>query len=545
MIPTPSAASLPSPRIPRTFKPMADIDLKPTQEMADNAARGLSLREKHGRGGTEVGVARARDLKNRTNLSPETVRRMDSFFARHAVDKEGEGWGKDSAGWIAFLLWGGQAGKDWAARKAKEIDRADGKVENSRAERPSHRVTPGDGSVTIHDLEVFCAYDPRIDGDSDEELATFDNERVRGIVEGTLKYMAKGSMPRLVVMHERDGQEPKSSVGRFTKLRYEERQGVGYIVGDCEVERSVFDKLLATNAFPRRSAEIWPEQNHLSEVALLGRETPRRPLPDTHFGRAGAPVRFARSLRFDMGTVGGGLSTFVPGTKDTHQMDDLHKEVASLKAAMDEMKDAMKRAFAADEAEDGDKKEEMAAEDMLTQQFAAEDEDKMECAEDGVHIDIGSHLGEDDEEGDEEDGAEMAMGGDKRLLATRPGKPDVFALRRENAKMARELGAIKAELKKAEFTREIDTLEAEGYRIPAAQRPRLIAELMTSGNPQETIDCWRELFARDPMGVRIDMSRAAAPSGDLDGSEISALVREFAGKPEEFKKAINTRLKKR
>lgn len=523
---------------------MADIDLKPTQEMADNAARGLALREKHGRGGTEVGVARARDLKNRKDLSPDTVRRMDSYFARHAVDKDGEGWGKDSAGWIAWLLWGGDAGRDWAARKAKELDRAEGKVENSRAERPSHRVTPGDGSVTIHDLEVFCAYDPRIDGDSDEELATFDNERVRGIVEGTLKYMAKGSMPRLVVMHERDGQEPKSSVGRFTKLRYEERDGVGYILGDCEVERSVFDKLLATNAFPRRSAEIWPEQNHLSEVALLGRETPRRPLPDTHFNRAGAPVRFARSLRFDMGTVGGGLSTFVPGTKDTH-MDDLHKEVASLKAAMEEMKDAMKRAFAADEAEDGDKKEEMAAEDMLTQQFAEENDDKMKCAEDGVHIDIGSHLGEEEEEGDEEDGAEMAMGGDKRLLATRPGKPDVFALRRENIKMARELKAIKDELKKAEFTREIDTLEAEGYRIPAAQRPRLIAELMTSGNPQETIDCWRELFARDPMGVRIDMSRAAAPAGDIDGSEISALVREFAGKPEEFKKAINTRLKKR
>lgn len=519
---------------------MADIDLKPTQEMADNAARGLALREKHGRGGTEVGVARARDLKNRTDLSPDTVRRMDSYFARHAVDKDGEGWGKDSAGWIAWLLWGGDAGRDWAARKAKELDRAEGKVENSRAERPSHRVTPGDGSVTIHDLEVFCAYDPRIDGDSDEELATFDNERVRSIVEGTLKHMSKGSMPRLVVMHERDGQEPKSSVGRFTKLRYEERDGVGYIVGDCEVERSVFDKLLATNAFPRRSAEIWPEQNHLSEVALLGRETPRRPLPDTHFGRAGAPVRFARSLRFDMGTVGGGLSTFVPGTKDTH-MDDLHKEVASLKAAMEEMKDAMKRAFAADEAKDGDKKEEMAAEDMLTQQFAADDDDKMENAEDGVHIDIGSHLGEEEEE----DAEEMEMAGDERLLATRPGKPDVFALRRENIKMARELKAIKTELKKAEFTREIDTLEAEGYRIPAAQRPRLMAELMASANPQETIDCWRELFARDPMGVRIDMSRAAAPAGDIDGSEISALVREFAGKPEEFKKAINTRLKKR
>jgi len=527
---------------------MPDIDLKPTQEMADNAARGLALREKHGRGGTEVGVARARDLKNRTNLSAETVRRMDSYFARHAVDKQGEGWGEDSAGYIAWLLWGGDAGRDWAARKSKELERAEGKVENSRAERPSHRITAGEGTVTIHDLEVFCAYDPRIDGDSDEELATFDNSRVRSIVEGTQRYMAKGSMPRLVVMHERDGQEPKSSVGRFTKLRYEERDGVGYIIGDCEVERSVFDKLLATNAFPRRSAEIWPEQNHLSEVALLGRETPRRPLPDTHFTRTGNAVRFARSLRFDMGTVGGGLSTFVPSTKDTHQMDDLHKEVAALKAAMEEMKDAMKRAFASD-AEDG--KEEMGADDMLTQQFGAEDEMKEDFAEDAVHIDIGSHSGAPDEAEAEvefaEDGEEeFEMDGDERLLlASRPGKPDVFAMRRENARMARELAAVKAEMAREKFSRELDAMQADGYRIPAAQRPRLLAELTRARNPEDVLESWRELFARDPVGVRIDMGRAEIPAGDLDKAAVSELVKQFAGKPEEFVKAINARRKTR
>ena len=91
-----------------------EIDLKPTDEMAANAERGLALREKHGRGGTEVGVARARDIKTRKNLSPDTVRRMHSYFARHEVDKKGEGWGKDSAGYIAWLLWGGDAGKAWA-----------------------------------------------------------------------------------------------------------------------------------------------------------------------------------------------------------------------------------------------------------------------------------------------------------------------------------------------------------------------------------------------------------------------------------------------
>jgi hypothetical protein len=109
---------------------MADIDLQPTAEMAANAKRGLALRDEHGRGGTEVGVARARDISNRKNLSPDTVRRMNSYFARHEVDKKGEGWGEDSAGYIAWLLWGGDEGKAWAARKSKELDR---KQENARS----------------------------------------------------------------------------------------------------------------------------------------------------------------------------------------------------------------------------------------------------------------------------------------------------------------------------------------------------------------------------------------------------------------------------
>ena len=45
-----------------------DLDLKPTESMANNARRGLELRRKFGRGGTAVGVARARDLANRKEL---------------------------------------------------------------------------------------------------------------------------------------------------------------------------------------------------------------------------------------------------------------------------------------------------------------------------------------------------------------------------------------------------------------------------------------------------------------------------------------------
>jgi len=94
--------------------------LKLTAEIAKQAAKGLELREKHKRGGTAIGVARARDLKNRRDLSPETLRRMKSYFARHKVDKRAKNFGDDdnpSAGYIAWLLWGGDAGRDWVKKQ--------------------------------------------------------------------------------------------------------------------------------------------------------------------------------------------------------------------------------------------------------------------------------------------------------------------------------------------------------------------------------------------------------------------------------------------
>lgn len=102
---------------------------EPTNEMAAEAELGLKWREEYGRGGTEVGVARARDISNKRNLSFDTVKRMNSYFARHEVDKEAIGWedgeeGFPTAGRVAWQLWGGDAGRDWAARivEREQID---------------------------------------------------------------------------------------------------------------------------------------------------------------------------------------------------------------------------------------------------------------------------------------------------------------------------------------------------------------------------------------------------------------------------------------
>lgn len=99
---------------------------EPTAEMKDEAQRGLDWRREFGRGGTEVGIARARDIVNGKNLSEDTVKRMRSFFARHEVDKEAQGFrpgedGYPSNGRIAWALWGGDAGKSWADEIVEDI----------------------------------------------------------------------------------------------------------------------------------------------------------------------------------------------------------------------------------------------------------------------------------------------------------------------------------------------------------------------------------------------------------------------------------------
>ncbi|WP_206733696.1 hypothetical protein [Pseudoxanthomonas composti] len=106
------------------------IDFTPPKGAAQAASRGLKLREAHGKGGTAVGVARARDLAAQTTLSPATVRRMVSYFARHEVDKQGKGWANrsdPSAGYIAWQLWGGDAGKRWAERLDQRMRKAEEK----------------------------------------------------------------------------------------------------------------------------------------------------------------------------------------------------------------------------------------------------------------------------------------------------------------------------------------------------------------------------------------------------------------------------------
>lgn len=94
---------------------------KPPIGVQDAAKRALEwVREGYaGDGFTQVGIARARDLSNGKQVSPETVRRMYSFFARHGVNRDTKYEledGKPTPWRVAWDAWGGDAGRTWAKR---------------------------------------------------------------------------------------------------------------------------------------------------------------------------------------------------------------------------------------------------------------------------------------------------------------------------------------------------------------------------------------------------------------------------------------------
>jgi hypothetical protein len=100
--------------------------MKPTKKMAANAKLGLRLRTQFRRGGTDVGVRRAEQLANRCDLNPADIKAIYSYFARHEVDKKTMRyrWGSlenPSPGFVAWLLWGGEEGKRWAARQRLKL----------------------------------------------------------------------------------------------------------------------------------------------------------------------------------------------------------------------------------------------------------------------------------------------------------------------------------------------------------------------------------------------------------------------------------------
>lgn len=117
-----------------------EIDLMPTDGMREEAERYREWKADGNAGGTEVAANRASQILSGDELSPATVIAMAAWFARHEVDKQGEGFspgeeGYPSPGRVAWAAWGGDAGQSWSNAKGVRIKEMQDRImQTNRAE---------------------------------------------------------------------------------------------------------------------------------------------------------------------------------------------------------------------------------------------------------------------------------------------------------------------------------------------------------------------------------------------------------------------------
>ena len=319
----------------------------------------------------------------------------------------------------------------------------------------SHAVVDSrPGHVIIKRLELFCGFDPDTDppGSPTEK---YDATLVRKVVESTQKFIAKRQHPRLILGHNavENLNTGKPAIGNVVAVYYEDRDGVGFILGDVEMSREDFDTYIASNRYPRRSAEIWSKQLKLSEVALLGSETPARPLPDTQFNQSDEPgdrevfSQAAEHVVFS-GFTGVGPSSMPP--KGNEDMDDLEKSkkaFSDLEAERDELKKKLKK-YQEDEKKKDEAEKNSAAE---KEKFAAEIQALTERA----------------------DAAEKAAATER-------------------------------------YTRLIDQAEREGFSF-GDNRDAVLDRIVCSADPDEELKFMKSIATRVPANVVIDQEQFSQP----------------------------------
>ena len=141
-----------------------EINLTPTEAMQVEAQRYRDWKAEGQAGGTDVAARRASQILSGDELSPDTVITMSAWFARHEVDKQGEGFspgedGYPSPGRVAWAAWGGDPGKTWSDSRAEQVkdaqdrgakaDEDDDTKLSESPEKPSGATTPLSGEDTM------------------------------------------------------------------------------------------------------------------------------------------------------------------------------------------------------------------------------------------------------------------------------------------------------------------------------------------------------------------------------------------------------------
>lgn len=103
---------------------------KPPGNVAKEAQKAIDWKKEHPeqvKAGTQTGWTRAGQLARQEEVSLDIVKRMVNFFNRHEKNKKIAPEHKDEPwrdnGFVAWLIWGGDAGRKWAEGILKQEEK--------------------------------------------------------------------------------------------------------------------------------------------------------------------------------------------------------------------------------------------------------------------------------------------------------------------------------------------------------------------------------------------------------------------------------------
>ena len=188
------------------------------ESASNNAKRGLKYIEEYGDeincNYTRVGLARANQLANKENISWDTISRMASFN-RHKqnaeVSEENKNTPYKDCGYLAWLLWGGTSGVNWAIKK---METRDNFKHSFKVQDEEKRIVSG--YFMIADLPIA-----RIDDEGKIFYVVFRKNTIEKIVN---KFMRNGYNSNINLMH--DSNEIAKGVYVIESLIVDSKRGV-------------------------------------------------------------------------------------------------------------------------------------------------------------------------------------------------------------------------------------------------------------------------------------------------------------------------------
>jgi HK97 family phage prohead protease len=162
---------------------------------------------------------------------------MHSFFSRHEVDKQGEGFspgepGYPSNGRVAWALWGGDPGQTWARAKSETLDRLEGKsfdYTKDMHDDDDEEDDDGEGNYMTKPEGLktgdFVKWNSS-GGTAKGRIEHVMREGVLGVPDSSFSIEATKEDPAALIRIYRDGAETETLVGHkfstLTKITQEE-----------------------------------------------------------------------------------------------------------------------------------------------------------------------------------------------------------------------------------------------------------------------------------------------------------------------------------